>query len=167
MGVERESLIVGCEVELTLSTRTAYSFDSMKTPNVNGHRRNWVCRPSGARNISSQMLGHCLRTEQSSGNGLRVNKLYATEHVNYKTEYYLALTIDREAFAPVLIVSRQGGMDVEETTGKPDAFPKVHIDHDNGVTVDTVSRVSQVRWRWPKRLRDRHTDIRDDNFHSL
>jgi succinyl-CoA synthetase beta subunit len=51
------------------------------------------------------MLGHQLCTHQSGDAGLVVDKLYVTEHVQFKEEFYLAITIDREMYSPPVILS--------------------------------------------------------------
>ncbi len=45
---------------------------------------------------------------------LPVNKVLVTEKINIASEYYLGVTVDREAKAAVLILSAAGGMDIEE-----------------------------------------------------
>ncbi|MCP4455945.1 MAG: ADP-forming succinate--CoA ligase subunit beta, partial [Planctomycetes bacterium] len=45
---------------------------------------------------------------------LPVNAVLITERINIASEYYLGITIDREAESVVLILSAAGGMDIEE-----------------------------------------------------
>ena len=59
------------------------------------------------------MLNHHLVTKQTKPTGILVDKIYVAEKVAYTHEYYLSLTIDREAGCPALIVSRAGGTDIE------------------------------------------------------
>jgi succinyl-CoA synthetase beta subunit len=90
------------------------------------------------------MLGHQLYTEQSAGKPLKVDKLYVTEPVEVKDEYYLAITINRSTYGPALIVSKHGGRDDEKLV-EPDTEPpiKLPVEYTVGITPEIVSRVSQ------------------------
>lgn len=44
----------------------------------------------------------------------KVANIYVEEMVSYEKEYYISIVIDRNQKAPVLIVSDQGGVDIEE-----------------------------------------------------
>ena len=89
------------------------------------------------------MLGHRLVTKQTKGDGLQVDKLYVSEKVAYKNEYYLAMTIDRENCCPAIIASRHGGMDIEAASkNDPESVTKLRFDYDEGVTDDIVESVA-------------------------
>ncbi|KAJ5463279.1 hypothetical protein N7475_008223 [Penicillium sp. IBT 31633x] len=72
-----------------------------------------VNSPSEAFENAKQMLGHHLRTKQTPPEGLLVNKLYI-----YKAEYYIAMTFDRQRASPVLLLSDEGGIDIESNVDK-------------------------------------------------
>lgn len=61
------------------------------------------------------MLGDYLITKQTGGEGSLVKKVYMTETVKYEEQYYLAMTVDRDKFSPVVMISKQGGTDIEST----------------------------------------------------
>lgn len=65
------------------------------------------------------MLGHHIRTKQTSENGLLVQKVYLTEKVSYEKEFYLSIALDRNNCCPAIVASRHGGMDIE-TAAKTD-----------------------------------------------
>ncbi|KAF4499090.1 beta-succinyl synthetase precursor [Fusarium agapanthi] len=76
-----------------------------------------------AQELADRMLGHRLRTKQASERGLVVNKVYVTEHVQYEKEFYLSFAVDRTQSKPAIVVSRSGGMNVEEAAEKdPDSI---------------------------------------------
>jgi succinyl-CoA synthetase beta subunit len=55
---------------------------------------------------------------------LPVNRVLISEKIDIASEYYLGVTVDREARAAVLILSAAGGMDIEEVAAtEPD---KIH-----------------------------------------
>jgi succinyl-CoA synthetase beta subunit len=72
----------------------------------------------GARDVASKMLGQVLVTKQTGEAGRLVRKVMVTESVNIKRELYLAILLDRQSCQPVIIVSTEGGMDIEEVAEK-------------------------------------------------
>jgi succinyl-CoA synthetase beta subunit len=58
-------------------------------------------------------------------------------------EYYASIILDRSAKKPLAILSRMGGMNVEEIADKdPDALVKVHIDPREGLTADAARQLA-------------------------
>jgi succinyl-CoA synthetase beta subunit len=61
--------------------------------------------------------------------GFTVHELYVERASDIAEEYYAAILLDRTAKRPLAMLSRMGGMDVEEVAEKdPGALVKVHID---------------------------------------
>jgi succinyl-CoA synthetase beta subunit len=61
--------------------------------------------------------------------GLTVHELYVEKASKIAEEYYAAILLDRSERKPMAMLSRMGGMDVEEIADKdPDAIVRVHID---------------------------------------
>ena len=67
-----------------------------------------------ARDVASQMLGGVLVTKQTGDDGRLVRKVMIAESVTIRRELYLAILMDRETCQPVIVVSTEGGMDIEE-----------------------------------------------------
>jgi succinyl-CoA synthetase beta subunit len=66
--------------------------------------------------------------------GLPVKKLLLSEAVDILGEYYVGLTIDRNAKAVTLMLSKEGGMDIEEVAAKmPDKIIRQAIDPMQGL----------------------------------
>ena len=63
--------------------------------------------------FSSEMIGKKLVTNQTAGNGLPVNKVLIEKVTEIETELYLAVTMDHESGSPVVIISTEGGMEIE------------------------------------------------------
>ncbi len=60
--------------------------------------------------------------------GLKVKKLLVEEFIKPEKEMYLGITIDRKARRPIIMVSPEGGMDIEEVAGKsPEMIKRMHI----------------------------------------
>lgn len=78
--------------------------------------------PQEAYEAGSQILGMDLK-------GLTVKKVLVEEGVNIDKEYYLGMIFDRDARKIVVMVSAEGGMDIEEVAEKsPEAIAKIWID---------------------------------------
>src|SRR3954449_10682678 len=61
--------------------------------------------------------------------GLTVHELYVEKASDIAEEYYAAILLDRSAKKPMAMLSRMGGMDVEEIAEKdPNAIVRLHVD---------------------------------------
>jgi succinyl-CoA synthetase beta subunit len=61
--------------------------------------------------------------------GLTVHELYVEKASDIAEEYYAAILLDRTAKKPMAMLSRMGGMDVEEIADKdPNAIVRLHVD---------------------------------------
>jgi succinyl-CoA synthetase beta subunit len=61
--------------------------------------------------------------------GLIVRKVLVTEATDISHEAYLGIIVDRSAKKPVIMVSAEGGIDIEEVAAKtPEKIHKLHID---------------------------------------
>jgi succinyl-CoA synthetase beta subunit len=80
------------------------------------------------RTAASQILGMQLVTHQTGPEGQKVKALLIEEASSIETELYLAFVIDRATSRPVLMVSTEGGMDIEEVAEHtPDKIVKIAI----------------------------------------
>lgn len=86
--------------------------------------------------ISEQMLGHKLVTKQSGPKGKLVSGVFVVERLNANKEAYLSIMMDRSTQMALIIVSKEGGVNIEEVAEKnPDAVKKFYIE-DSGKGVD-------------------------------
>jgi succinyl-CoA synthetase beta subunit len=60
-----------------------------------------------------EMLGNTLVTIQTGEHGKQVNRLYITDGVDIESEFYLSLLVDRDSGRVAMVVSTEGGMDIE------------------------------------------------------
>lgn len=65
-----------------------------------------------------QLLGMRIVNNQTGKEGVIAHQVLISPLIDYEKEYYLAATIDRNKAQPILIVSSEGGMDIEETAAK-------------------------------------------------
>ncbi|MEQ8855778.1 ADP-forming succinate--CoA ligase subunit beta [Gimesia sp.] len=65
------------------------------------------------RENAERMLGSTLVTVQTGEEGKQVNTLFIEQGLDIAKELYLGCVIDREAGGPVMILSTEGGMEIE------------------------------------------------------
>lgn len=68
------------------------------------------------------MLTFHLVTKQTPLSGLLVNKLYIYKSVDIATEFYVAVTLDRDKTAPVLLMSDDRGVNIETNMNQLQPF---------------------------------------------
>ncbi len=67
-----------------------------------------------ARENAKRMLGSTLVTIQTGPEGKQVNTLFVEQGLKISRELYLGIVVDREVGGPVLIMSSEGGMNIED-----------------------------------------------------
>jgi succinyl-CoA synthetase beta subunit len=87
-----------------------------------------------AADLAKQILGMTLVTHQTGPEGRLVRKVLIEEALNIDKELYLGITLDRKIGMPVVMASKQGGMEIEEVAAKdPKAIHREPIDAILGV----------------------------------
>jgi succinyl-CoA synthetase beta subunit len=87
-----------------------------------------------AEEFAKAILGMTLVTPQTGPSGRVVRRLLIEKGVNIQKEFYMGMLVDRAAKKPLLMASREGGMEIEEVArDKPEAILKVHIDPGIGI----------------------------------
>jgi succinyl-CoA synthetase beta subunit len=82
---------------------------------------------------ATDMLGNTLVTIQTGEAGKQVNRLYITDGADIKSEYYLSMLVDRKTGRIAMIVSTEGGMDIEEVAhSTPEKIRTLTIDPAEG-----------------------------------
>jgi succinyl-CoA synthetase beta subunit len=80
-----------------------------------------------------EMLGNTLVTVQTGEAGKQVNRLYVTDGVDIAKEYYLSMVVDRASGRVAMIVSTEGGMDIETVAhDTPERITTITIDPATG-----------------------------------
>lgn len=93
--------------------------------------------------FADQMIGHKLMTKQTGAAGRLCNAVYICERKFARREFYLAILMDRQSQAPVIIASSQGGMDIETVAKEsPDAIITTNINIHEGVTDDIARNIA-------------------------
>jgi succinyl-CoA synthetase beta subunit len=95
-----------------------------------------------ARDVAGQMLGQVLVTKQTGDEGRFVRKVMIAESVTISRELYLAILMDRESCQPVIVVSTEGGMDIEEVAEKtPEKILREYINPLAGLQAYQVRKI--------------------------
>ncbi|HEX4207458.1 MAG TPA: ADP-forming succinate--CoA ligase subunit beta [Ktedonobacteraceae bacterium] len=94
--------------------------------------------PEQAREAASRVLGMNIK-------GLTVEKVLVVSKIDIKEEYYLGIILDRKTQAPVVMVSKEGGIDIEEVAATaPEKIIRYPIDMHWGLrpfeALDIVTR---------------------------
>ncbi len=83
--------------------------------------------PAEAEEVAKKILGMNIK-------GLTVKKVLVAEAAEIAKEYYAGLILDRSSQRVVMMVSREGGVDIEEVAREnPEAIVKYPIDPDKGL----------------------------------
>jgi len=79
--------------------------------------------------VASQLLGNHLVTIQTGPEGQNVRQILVEEGCDIARELYLGIVLDRSAKQPVLMVSTEGGMDIEKVAAEtPHLIYKTYFD---------------------------------------
>ena len=85
--------------------------------------------PAEVYSVTKKMLGQVLVTKQTGPEGRLVRKVLVDVVQSFDHEFFVAVVLDRSISQPVMMVCREGGMDIEEVAAKaPDAIVSEVID---------------------------------------
>ena len=89
---------------------------------------------SEVQDYAEGILGNILVTIQTGESGKLVRNLYIESGCEIAHEYYLALLVDRENKAVMIMASTEGGMDIEDVAhNTPELIHKISIDPNAGL----------------------------------
>ena len=115
-----------------------------------------------AQNAANSILGMNLITHQTGPEGKKVNKILITEALNIKKEYYFAITFDRSKNCDVLIVSDEGGVDIEEVANNsPEKIIKAWINDSENSLLNGINEIIS------KLSLEKHQNQIEDIFRKL
>ena len=97
-----------------------------------------------ARDVATNLLGHKLVTIQTGEQGKVVNQVLVEEGCDIARELYLGIVLDRAASLPVLMVSSEGGVEIEKVAAEtPELIHKEHFDPHFGLQSYQVRKLCQ------------------------
>ena len=94
------------------------------------------------RDAAGFMLSHRMVSKQTGPEGIEVRKLLIAAAVDIEAEYYVAVVLDRAKRTPVVMVSTEGGVEIEEVAARnPEAIVKQWLHPHLGLQNYQVSRL--------------------------
>ncbi|MEE2989910.1 MAG: ADP-forming succinate--CoA ligase subunit beta [Planctomycetota bacterium] len=87
-----------------------------------------------ARQVAENILGNTLVTIQTGEEGQRVRQVLVEEGCQIARELYMGVVLDRDARKPVLMLSSEGGVEIEKVAEEtPELIHKEHFDPHAGL----------------------------------
>jgi succinyl-CoA synthetase beta subunit len=94
---------------------------------------------------ATRILGSTLVTHQTGPKGKQVNRLYIEDGSAIEREFYLSMLVDRETSRVAIVVSTEGGMDIEEVAHKtPEKIATISVDPVANICPHHVRRISKL-----------------------
>jgi succinyl-CoA synthetase beta subunit len=85
--------------------------------------------PEETFDIAQKMIGITLVTHQTGPEGKEVRRLLVEEGMNIDKEFYVGITLDRSTSRNVLMISTEGGMEIEKVAEEnPEKLLKIQVD---------------------------------------
>ncbi len=85
--------------------------------------------PEETFDIAQKMIGIRLVTHQTGPEGKEVRRLLVEEGMNIDKEFYVGITLDRSTSRNVLMISTEGGMEIEKVAEEtPEKLLKIQVD---------------------------------------
>jgi succinyl-CoA synthetase beta subunit len=95
-----------------------------------------------AKAAAQGLLGKKLVTIQTGPEGQTVNQVFVEAGCNIARELYLGIVVDRAASKPVLMVSSEGGVEIEKVAEEsPELIHKEHFDPASGLDAYQVRKL--------------------------
>jgi len=94
---------------------------------------------------AQRMLGMTLVTHQTGPQGKEVRRLYIEEGSAIDKEFYLSMLVDRESARVAIVVSTEGGMNIEEVAHEtPEKIATITVDPVTNICPHHVRRVAKA-----------------------
>ncbi len=103
-----------------------------------------VKNSAAAFEAAEQILGMKLVTPQTGEEGKLVSKVWVEQGAAIKEEYYVSALVDRESGCVCFVVSREGGMDIEEVADKtPEKILSINVAPESGLQGFHTRKIAQ------------------------
>src|SRR5882757_10904770 len=94
---------------------------------------------------ATRLLGSTLVTHQTGPKGKQVNRLYIEDGSAIDREFYLSMLVDRETSRVAIVVSTEGGMDIEKVAhDTPEKIVTITVDPATNICPHHVLSVSKA-----------------------
>src|SRR5438128_3500490 len=94
---------------------------------------------------ATRLLGSILVTHQTGPHGKQVNRLYVEDGSAIDKEFYLSMLVDRVTSRIAIVVSTEGGMDIEKVAhDTPEKIVTISVDPTANICPHHVRRISKA-----------------------
>src|SRR5215218_8959248 len=94
---------------------------------------------------ATRLLGSTLVTHQTGPHGKQVNRLYVEEGSLIDKEFYLSMLVDRVTARIAIVVSTEGGMDIEKVAhDTPEKIVTISVDPTANICPHHVRRIAKA-----------------------
>src|SRR5215467_2651377 len=94
---------------------------------------------------ATRLLGSILVTHQTGPHGKQVNRLYIEDGSAIDKEFYLSMLVDRSTSRVAIVVSTEGGMDIEKVAhDTPDKIVTISVDPVANICPHHVRRIAKA-----------------------
>ena len=102
-----------------------------------------AANPEEARQAASEILGMQLVTHQTGPEGQKVKQVLIEKASDIEREFYLGITLDRAQSKPVVMASREGGVEIEEVAAAtPEKILRETVDPAVGLQAFQATRLA-------------------------
>jgi len=99
--------------------------------------------PEEVREIAKHILGMTLVTHQTGPEGRKVRRILIEQGINIARELYAGIVLDRESASDVIMVSTEGGVEIEKVAAEtPELIFKVRVDPASGLRSYQVKQLA-------------------------
>jgi succinyl-CoA synthetase beta subunit len=99
---------------------------------------------SEVESAAAAMFAKPLVTHQTGSEGIAVHRVLVEEGCPFDRQFYVGIVLDRAAEKPVMMVSREGGVEIEQVAReRPAAIVKEHFDPRRGLDEKTAGRLAE------------------------
>ncbi|XP_033190830.1 succinate--CoA ligase [ADP-forming] subunit beta, mitochondrial-like isoform X1 [Bombus vosnesenskii] len=98
--------------------------------------------PEQAKTLTNNMIGKLLITKQTGEAGRICNSVMVTTRMFPRKEYYMAVMLEQSFDGPVVIVSKQGGVNIEDIAAtNPEAISYTPVNIMKGLSLEQINQV--------------------------
>ncbi|MBM3202139.1 MAG: ADP-forming succinate--CoA ligase subunit beta [Chlamydiae bacterium] len=109
--------------------------------------------------LVAKMIGMKIVNNQTGPQGVTANQIMIAELTDIAKEYYMGIVIDRAKAQIVMMVSPEGGMDIEEVAEKhPEKIFKIAISLDGKIADGDLERLASFM-KWEDQVKEQGIDI--------
>lgn len=100
--------------------------------------------PQQATDFTAHMIGNKLVTHQTGPEGVIIQSVLLEEASQIEKEFYVAILLDRAVVGPLIMISPDGGMDIEEVAEKtPERILRIHPPFNKAIPAALIDQAAQ------------------------